>query len=149
MSRIHIFWGWAECSVMDIVMMRHRLAFVKGWLVSRERKGGPETHILDHPILHSAKKQLRISSQLAWNSRPKFWPEIPGKYSVLKILSYEILFRLTDESTFHILKRLGIFQRGKNFSRLLKLGMTRDKFWTENLFIFGICFQFTKYNFSP
>ena len=32
MSRIHIFLGvWAECSgVMDIVMMRHRLAFVKG-----------------------------------------------------------------------------------------------------------------------
>ena len=141
MSRIHIFWGWAECSVMDIVMMRHRLAFVKGWLVSRERKGGPETHIPDHPILHSAKKNNYVFHHN--------WPEIPGKYSVLKILSYEILFRLTDESTFHILKRLGIFQRGKNFSRLLKLGMTRDKFWTENLFIFGICFQFTKYNFSP
>ena len=147
MSRIHIFWVWAECSVMDIVMMRHRLAFVKGWLVSRERKGGPETHIPDHPILHSAKNNYVFHHN---------WPEIPGQNFGLKfqarILSWQFCpmkhyFGSQMNQPPDILKLLGLFQRGNKFSWLLKLGMTRGKFWTD-LLIFGIDFQSTKYNFS-
>ena len=86
MSRIHIFLGvWAECSgVMDIVMMRHRLAFVKGWLVSREREKGVQKHIfliipfytlqktITYFITIGLKFQAKIS---AWNSGPEFCVE--------------------------------------------------------------------------